>query len=459
VPLPFLSDPTGLRLDVAPSPGRVFLTVLAAVVSAIVAAGALPARGRAAELLGRDPRSPSRPAWGARGPAIVFGVGWLLAVIYSAGALYRLADWLNRRQAPTTSAASVSTTSIQVPTSLSWGAFGVTLFVALTLVTTLVVLIWRHRRAGKLRPDVEAQYGPELSRHERRRARDVARWWVFHDLVGRRSLTIFGWLAVAAIPGIVLGVAGAATDRLPVDLVGEPQARHGLDGLVQWITNAGTWLATAMVAGLVALGARAYRDATARRSVGMVWDIGTFWPRAAHPLAPPCYSERAVPHLVTRVSNDDAALDGVILSGHSQGAVLAVATILQLRGAPRHDLWLITYGTQLNRLYGRVFPALFGPDELRKLASGLGQGATLRWRSLYRRTDPLGYPVDVTLDGDVAVDQPVRDPQALRPDPGRVIDPKIENHSNYQGYASYNDIRDKAAGDLVAPRPQGLSDR
>ena len=36
---------------------------------------------------------------GARGPAIIFGMGWLLAVIYSVGALYRLADWLNGRQA------------------------------------------------------------------------------------------------------------------------------------------------------------------------------------------------------------------------------------------------------------------------------------------------------------------------------------------------------------------------
>ncbi len=40
------------------------------------------------------------------------------------------------------------------------------------------------------------------------------------------------------------------------------------------------------------------------------------------------------PHLVTRVSNADAPIDSVILSGHSQGAVLAFATILQLRGHP-----------------------------------------------------------------------------------------------------------------------------
>jgi hypothetical protein len=101
--------------------------------------------------------------------------------------------------------------------------------------------------------------------------------------------------------------------------------------------------------------------AVARQTVGIVWDVTTFWPRAAHPLAPPCYSERAVPHLVTRVSNAEA---------------------------PREHLWLLTYGTQLNRLYGRAFPALFGPDELHKLAGSLVKDDTLRWRSLYRLSSP-----------------------------------------------------------------------
>ena len=66
-------------------------------------------------------------------------------------------------------------------------------------------------------------------------------------------------------------------------------------------------------------------------------------------------------------------------------------------GSPREHLWLLTYGTQLNRLYGRVFPALFGPEELHKVAGSLVNRRTLRWRSLYRKTDPLGYPVDVKI--------------------------------------------------------------
>ena len=78
----------------------------------------------------------------------------------------------------------------------------------------------------------------------------------------------------------------------------------------------------------------------------------------------------------------------------------------------------------------------------------------MRWRSLYRMTDPLGYPLDVVV-GRVAVDQVVRDPTALRPAAGKVTDPRIENHSNYQRYPAYTTIRDAAAQDLIAPRPIG----
>lgn len=443
-----------LLTPLTPGPGRTFVTVLAAVTVGVVTALVLPARGRAAQLLGGPPLS--RPAWGARGPAIIFGMGWLLAVIYSVGALYRLADWLNGRQAP--AAAAVSSFSVQVPTSFSWGALGVTLFVPVLAGTVGVVWMGVRRRGVELRDAVKAQYRPppdaprrELSRHEEHRVREVARWWAYHELVEQRSLARVGVLALLMLPGIAIGIAGAATGLLPVDLIPELGLPHLLNGIVKWATNGGTWLATALVTGLVALGALAYRNASARQTVGIIWDIATFWPRAAHPLAPPCYSERAIPHLVTRVSNTEKPIDRVILSGHSQGAVLAVATILQLRGDPREHLWLLTYGTQLNRLYGRVFPALFGPEELHRLAASLVVGDAVRWNSLYRMTDPLGYRVDVTI-AEVDVDQLVRDPAALRPDPGKVTDPKIENHSSYQQDPCYTAIRDTAARKLTVGR-------
>ena len=54
-----------------------------------------------------------------------------------------------------------------------------------------------------------------------------------------------GVLALLTIPGTAIGIAGAATDQLPVELVGELNLSHWLNGIVQWTANAGTWLATA----------------------------------------------------------------------------------------------------------------------------------------------------------------------------------------------------------------------
>ena len=53
---------------------------------------------------------------------------------------------------------------------------------------------------------------------------------------------------------------------------------------------------------IATVGLLVYRNDLVRRSVGVVWDVGTFWPRTAHPLAPPSYAERAVPELQTRTA-------------------------------------------------------------------------------------------------------------------------------------------------------------
>ncbi|EFG64201.1 membrane protein [Streptomyces sp. SPB074] len=151
--------------------------------------------------------------------------------------------------------------------------------------------------------------------------------------------------------------------------------------------------------------------------------MGTFWPRAAHPFAPPCYAERAVPDLTWRMATWTARTGGrLVLSGHSQGSVLAAAAAWQLPPRARGRIALLTYGSPLERLYGRWFPAHFGPEALSGLHTDVAQ-----WTNLYRATDPIGGPVRVP-----GVDHtPLHDPLAYGRTPDEPLPPPIHGHGDY----------------------------
>ena len=91
-------------------------------------------------------------------------------------------------------------------------------------------------------------------------------------------------------------------------------------------------------------GVFAYRTVGFRRHVGVLWDLGTFWPRAAHPFAPPCYAERAVPELTRRIIYLVSRGNAVLLTAHSHGSVLAAATVLQLPPQVSSRVALLTQG-------------------------------------------------------------------------------------------------------------------
>jgi hypothetical protein len=180
--------------------------------------------------------------------------------------------------------------------------------------------------------------------------------------------------------------------------------------------------------GLVVLAWNSYRNAALRRTVGILWDVGTFFPRAAHPLAPPSYGERAVPELADRVATlTGSPSSNVVLSGHSQGSVLVAATVLQLSPQTTAHVDLLTHGSPLRRLYARFFPAYLGADTLVCVRDRLDG----RWRNLYRDTDPIGsWVLDPPTVAEPPVDRLLIDPRRLGED--------IEGHSDYwsdPGYA------------------------
>ena len=182
------------------------------------------------------------------------------------------------------------------------------------------------------------------------------------------------------------------------------------------LQGTGAYLVVFSLLLLIAMGAAAFRVGSTRRSVGILWDLASFWPRLSHPLAAPCYAERTVPDLTERIRWHVGEGRDVVLAAHSQGSVIGTAAILQLRTrdevgdeAPAlPHVGYLTFGCVLRRLYGRYFPAYFGPQTLSDVRmSLLRDDGDQRWRNLWRYTDYLGGPV---LSGPPPLVTPAWDP-------------------------------------------------
>ncbi|MDT0316776.1 hypothetical protein [Streptomyces millisiae] len=306
------------------------------------------------------------------------------------------------------------------PVVLSWEAAAIPplLLVVLGLAVAAGLRVVRRRR--ELAPGVRDRYPDEGCEPQEDRSRSIA------SAVARAELTdsapvLVGWVTASCL---VLGlgcVAGALTGDPPSEAADSAPAV--VSALADACQSTGSWLMGAGVVLMVALGRRAYRDAGARRTIGILWDVGTFWPRAAHPFAPPCYAERAVPDLSWRMGTwIDATGGRLVISGHSQGSVLAAAAVWQLDAATRSRIALLTHGSPLERLYGRWFPVYFGPAALRALHRDVPC-----WRNLWRATDPIGGPVLVAGADLPPVDRgPLADPlhygrNLLRPLPEPIL--------------------------------------
>jgi hypothetical protein len=180
----------------------------------------------------------------------------------------------------------------------------------------------------------------------------------------------------------------------------------------------------ALLLGALPLAVRAAMAKTGtRRGVGILWDVVTFWPRAAHPLGPPCYAERVIPQLRDRHSllvgtlGGAAKQRGVLMSAHSQGAVISAAMLLQQSDDECERTALVTYGCQYSYLFARGFPAYLGGQVLDRLADRMAVGkAPGRWLNLYRFTDYLGSHVQLSKRFP-DINREVADPSYARPWP------------------------------------------
>lgn len=174
---------------------------------------------------------------------------------------------------------------------------------------------------------------------------------------------------------------------------------HPIPAVPDWlplVPNAGlaSTLLTAIPVASALILRQGMRDQNTRRLVAAAWDVGTFWPRTFHPLAPPSYAERAIPEIVTRVSGLLKGGHAVALLGHSQGAVLVTAAAAQLAHLPREEqerLSIVTYGNPVANLYMRWFPLFVNTELLTRInANRVAGGKPQRWVNFFRYTDPIG---------------------------------------------------------------------
>ncbi|NLU76940.1 hypothetical protein HCA58_00730 [Micromonospora sp. HNM0581] len=421
-------------LPAAP-PAPIALWQLVLPLLALASIGLLLPRTRPTKI--KQPLEPHTDlAWHGRAPAVIAGFGWLLCLAYSTGVLYWVTNLLNDGDA------TGERPLVVPPTPVTWAglAFAAALLILALIGVRAVVLfhLLRRREYAQL-----AARSDQLSAHDLRRARDVSSHQALHRLVGEHALRLTGWYASALAVLAIVACAAVLAWPLPANTT-----TGGAVVVMNSVADLGDALLGWLPVAVAAVGMLVYRKNTIRRSVGVVWDVGTFWPRAAHPLAPPSYAERAVPELLTRsaglialAEHDPRRVDGIILSGHSQGTVICTAVILQMPNRWRHRIWFFSYGCQLTRLYGRVFPAYFGPDRLPVLAEALARpGGGTRWTNFWRDTDPLGWPVTAG-ERDIAV----IDPEALHPSDGEIADPPIRSHSGYPDAAEFQRERSRVA--------------
>jgi hypothetical protein len=363
----------------------------------------------------------------------------LIATIFGGAVTLSIANLLGQ---PTLSKPGTRTAEqhnlFALPTSVYAGGFGFFVVIVTAVCLTVTLLLLRSRLATRLhRGDgpgtVSAGYDGHGSARE--------------EVGGARNSVARSWATAALTDYLPTSLCAVAVPSALALIGYEMFLLHGPGPSLLRITAAFGSLAAVLATGFfVAQLRRALVDSTARRRFGFFWDVVTFWPRACHPLGPPCYAERSIPELVTRIRRivggrafgpDDPALahqlaelagdfdpllrerhSPVLLVGYSQGSPIAVATLAQLPPDVRAHTALLTMAAPVRRLYGRAFPAYFGPDQLHRLERSLtADGAVVRWRNLVRRSDYIGgWALMVPSPGqriDGAVDAEIRDPPVL----------------------------------------------
>ncbi|MEV6690876.1 hypothetical protein AB0M35_05290 [Micromonospora sp. NPDC051196] len=371
---------------------------------------------------------------------------------FAAALVYRVADLLDRGDIPNPARPErPNAPPLEPPVSYRWAALAGLVAVLVVAVATLWrIVLTRRRRRQLAERIVERDFPdpPPQALAQRSTVREVVARAAFTEQLGPIFIVflVLSLLGVALVALDLIGIGPSELSRYLARTDGKATTNLAL------ATDVGIYVIGLVAIGIVVLGLVSYRSEGTRRSVAVIWDLGTFWPRTVHPFAPPCYAERAVPELAKRVT---ALADrgGVVLSGHSHGSVVAAATLLQLPPEVLPRVALLTHGSPLHRLYSRLCPAFLGGDVLHEVGDRVGW----RWINLWRDTDPIGGPIfSAHWPGQPprvpppagTVDRRLRDPVEITVPPDDTVPPRIDQHWPYHTDPHYEAAVRELAGRL-----------
>ncbi|AEB43696.1 hypothetical protein [Micromonospora maris] len=371
---------------------------------------------------------------------------------FAAALVYRVADFLDRSDIPNPARPDrPGAPPLEPPVSYRWAALAGLAAIMVVAIAALWRIVATRRRRRRMAEQIVRRDFPDPPPEalpQRAAVREVVARAAFTEQLGPIFIVflVLSLLGVAIVALDLIGVGPSELSRYLARTDGQATTNLSL------VTDVGIYVIGLVAAGIVVLGLASYRSEGTRRSVAVIWDLGTFWPRTVHPFAPPCYAERAVPELAKRVSAL-ARKGGVILSGHSHGSVLAAATLLQLPPEVLPRVALLTHGSPLHRLYSRLCPAFLGDDVLHEIGDRIGW----RWVNLWRDTDPIGGPVfSAHWPGQPprvpppagTVDRRLRDPVEVTVPPDDTVPPRIDQHWPYHTDPQYEAAVRELAGRL-----------
>ncbi|RTK97652.1 MAG: hypothetical protein EKK65_12270 [Lysobacterales bacterium] len=391
-------------------------------------------------------------------------LGWLLGGTFSAGVGLWTAQTLGTWTYPGDTDRK-SDALLIVPPAYVWAAVAalIVVIVALAAVIRLAVQVFGEAAREKIERIAEqGEFENNAPDEVRRKILGARRLATLTD----RAPSLVG--SLVSIASALFLVAAALLFVFSVKRVDEV-VRDDIGGIAVGAT-------VGLVLAVIGLVAAAFRNRQTRRVVAILWDVITFWPRANHPLTPPSYGGRTVFDLRLRMRDLVASpRTRVVLVAHSQGTIIAAATLMQCSGADE-QFPLLTFGSPLRRLYARNFPAYFGRKSLEALrlihCPDTAEPVKHRWINLWSLTDPIGSWVFVTRPafvrggdaptamGDVphVVDCRVFDVQQRFPRVGEFDvdrDGAVCGHSGFWTRAEYAEAV-AVLQQLVAPEPEGV---